>query len=266
MKSIFHFKSAQSFLAHELERRRTANKSYSQSAFARDIGMSASRLSEVLKDNSPLSTRSAHTIASRLKLNELEREFLFLMLAYNFGKTKDVRTKAWNEMRKRRTLGDYKLERNNFSILNRWYYIPIMEYVTADNHPTYLSIAEKIGVSETLVATVVGELEAVGYIYRSGPGWKKSDELSKFENPAGSDVIRNYHKEYLSHAQKYIDQQPLARRKYMTSVLRIRESDLEQARREIEIFNQNFIKKYSRNQESKLVYCLANQFYEIMER
>lgn len=54
-------------------RRQQDNPSYSLRAYARDVGMNPSSLSQVLKGKRPLPARDAETIAKRLKLNSVER-------------------------------------------------------------------------------------------------------------------------------------------------------------------------------------------------
>lgn len=57
----------------DLQRRQQDNPSYSLRAYARDVGMNPSSLSQVLKGKRPLPARDAETIAKRLKLNSVER-------------------------------------------------------------------------------------------------------------------------------------------------------------------------------------------------
>lgn len=266
MISVFRYVSVRQFLTDELERRMTANPSYSLRAYARDIGMSSSRVSEMLKEDSPISYKSAHIMAEKFKLDDAEKEYFLLLIQYQSAKDKKTRLTAWKNILKRRTFAVFKTYHSNFSILHKWFYVPLIEYVTAPKSLSYSVIAKKIGISEKVLLSALLELEADGYIHMTSENkWKKRELLSKYESPVGSDVIRGFHKEYLKKASVYIDSQKIEKRKYMTSVFRLRKDDLLKARQEIEIFNQNFIKKYANDRTSDLVYCLANQLYEIEE-
>lgn len=62
------------FILAEFKRRVEKNSSYSQNAFARDLGISPSRLSEILRGKQGLSLRWAITIAENLHLSKEESE------------------------------------------------------------------------------------------------------------------------------------------------------------------------------------------------
>lgn len=64
------------FLKAEYKKRKSRNGSYSLRAFARDLGLSPSRLCEVLQGNCGVSERTIETVASRLKLTSGARSHL----------------------------------------------------------------------------------------------------------------------------------------------------------------------------------------------
>src|SRR4051812_3874208 len=82
MASLFDFNSVSDFLAHELDSRQQRNSNYSLRAFARDLGVSASRLSEILNSTGGLSEKTALAVALKLKLKPSEKKYwLDLVLA-----------------------------------------------------------------------------------------------------------------------------------------------------------------------------------------
>ena len=60
--------SISEFLGAEFSKRKLRNETYSLRAFARDLGVSASRLSEILSGKLGISEKTAETIASKLRL------------------------------------------------------------------------------------------------------------------------------------------------------------------------------------------------------
>ncbi|MBO9666790.1 MAG: DUF4423 domain-containing protein [Bdellovibrio sp.] len=68
------------FILRELERRQKRNPSYSLRAFARDLEMPSSRLSEILNRKMGLSEARAMALAEKLNLEASEKEF-FIDLA-----------------------------------------------------------------------------------------------------------------------------------------------------------------------------------------
>lgn len=63
------------FLMNELSQRQKRNVSYSMNAFARDLGLSSSRLSEILSGKVGISEDRAVKIADRLQLSESDKAY-----------------------------------------------------------------------------------------------------------------------------------------------------------------------------------------------
>lgn len=79
------------FLVQELQARKERNQRYSLRAFARDLGISASRLTSVLKGTYGLSPEAATLIAPKLEV-DLEQQALFISLvAKHHGRSRRER-------------------------------------------------------------------------------------------------------------------------------------------------------------------------------
>ncbi len=72
---IFEHSEYRSFLKAELGDRIAKNSRYSLSAFAKQLGMAKSMLSEVLKGKKSLSIEAAGRVAAQLRLPEREGEY-----------------------------------------------------------------------------------------------------------------------------------------------------------------------------------------------
>ena len=89
--------SYRDFMLRELERRQRKNPSYSLRAFARDLEVPSSRLSEILNRKMGLSETRAVALADKLNLSSSEREF-FIDLAL----AEHARSAVIKEMAQRR--------------------------------------------------------------------------------------------------------------------------------------------------------------------
>ncbi|WP_413575157.1 hypothetical protein ACLVWU_12805 [Bdellovibrio sp. HCB290] len=85
------------FILRELEKRQKKNPSYSLRAFARDLEMPSSRLSEILNRKMGLSEARAINLAERLNLTQPEKEY-FIDLALS----EHARSAVMKEMALRR--------------------------------------------------------------------------------------------------------------------------------------------------------------------
>src|SRR3954471_15112941 len=71
--------TSKQFLSEELARRIRVNPRYSQRAFARQMGLSAGELSEILRGKRALSLRSALRVANALGLSPAETRHLITL-------------------------------------------------------------------------------------------------------------------------------------------------------------------------------------------
>lgn len=114
-----------SILKAELAKRCGANPRYSQRAFARDLDLSPSRLSEILSRRYGLSRVAAQGIAKRIGLAKEEcRRFLDLV------ESEHARSKVAREAAKDRLNSDSEqsqLQMDAFAIVSDWYHFAILE-------------------------------------------------------------------------------------------------------------------------------------------
>src|SRR5688572_865827 len=89
-------------LREHFEARKRRNPAYSLRSFARDLGWSASRLSEAMNGKAGLSVAKANAIAQKLSLPPLEKELFAVMVAEKHGRTVQQRKAAKISARKLR--------------------------------------------------------------------------------------------------------------------------------------------------------------------
>ena len=94
MNSIYENHSISEFLTAEFSKRKLRNETYSLRAFARDLAVSPSRLSEVLSGQHGLSEKTADLIAAKLRLKPREREFWRDLILSESSRNQKVRELA----------------------------------------------------------------------------------------------------------------------------------------------------------------------------
>jgi uncharacterized protein (TIGR02147 family) len=127
MTTIFEFESASGFLSSELDRRKKKNPSYSMRSFARDLELSPSRLSEILK-GAGLSEQRGLEIAQKLKLNLKEKTFLLDLILIGTSTNANVKTFALKRIKKAQKLNRLEnLKEAQFRSVADWYHAAILE-------------------------------------------------------------------------------------------------------------------------------------------
>lgn len=264
MQPIFSYESFRDFLNDEFKLRTKRNELYSLRAFARDLGLSHSRLSEFLSGKSPISARSGQTICKALALSPPECSYLINLIRSEFHPNESIRVSARQMVKEKRETLLVISKSDAPDLIERWYYPPLIEFLTLSRPPTFSEIADRLGLDEDTVDAAVKHLEAHRIVERDeNGGWKASHAFFKLESGAPSPHFKAFHRSFLKLAENALRTAPIPKRKFVTWVLTFDEASLKDARDDIEDFATNFIRKYSERGTSNQVYSLGLQFYSL---
>jgi uncharacterized protein (TIGR02147 family) len=260
---IFEADSFNEFLNAQFEERRHRNPRYSLRSFARNLGLSHSRLSEILNGQT-ISISSAQAICEVLRLRPTETAYLIDLVRASSGRTEKVRAEARARLELKKMRREFQHNKSGNFLLSKWYYAALIEFLTG-THLTSPKIAETLHLSSHEFETAVQELQARGFIRREddkdGGAWIKVDGYLKFESPVPSQLVQDFHRASLSRATKALDQ-AIETRKFLTYVMTVRPDQIEDAREELENFAANFAKKFSDSETHEgLVYSFGLQFF-----
>lgn len=133
------------FLLAEFSKRQERNSAYSIRAFSRDLGISKTTISDVMRGERRLSALHIETIADRLSLDEETLTFL---------KNDDT------DISKRNRL---VLLEDEFRVIKDWYYLAILNLAKLPNNQYCADwVAERLGLTQELAERSLEELLALG--------------------------------------------------------------------------------------------------------
>ena len=104
------------------------NPRYSQNAFARDLDMTVSHLSSVLKGTKGLSLATATKIAKKLRMSLEERRFFTNLVLMSDARSSYERKKAKTKV----SVGNIQhkeLSEAMFYVVKDWYHFALLEYL-----------------------------------------------------------------------------------------------------------------------------------------
>lgn len=265
MVSVFLYEDLRSFLNGELQARIAKNPKYSIRAFARDLGVSFSRLSEIISKSQGIALSTANKITSALKMSDMEKEYFEQLIISKHGRSSEMRSAALKKSelikKSRRVIS---LRENYSDLLSRWYYLPLIELLTIKNGSNLSLILQTLGISLQEVTAAIDILVRLGHIRKTEDGsWKKSKPFLKIESVTLSKCIRDFHAKFLEKAGTALRSQPIEKRKYLSTVLGIKKENIESARKELESFNQKFLEKFVSEDAAEVVYCFSMQLYQL---
>jgi uncharacterized protein (TIGR02147 family) len=197
-------KDYRAVLLEELETREARNPAYSRRAFARDLGLSAGFLSDLLHGQKRLTEKRAYAIAEKLGMSEHRtRQFTALV---RLELARDPRSRGLIESELAALSGGASVRfepiqsdaiRDNFS----WLHFAIYEIATlADfvNDPRW--IARKLGITVVEAETTLGQLVRAGMLENEGGTLRPASPFVVFQKPP-AEKIQRFHRTMLDRAR-----------------------------------------------------------------
>lgn len=266
-QNIFAFNDFRDILRHEFKSRYQRNSRYSLRAFARDLGISEPRLSDLLKGRNGLSQISAQKIANRLGMNQAQSDFFWLLVVSKNSRSLMKRENARLKLKKLRSQSKMKpLSDEVFKIVGSWYHMAILELTYTSGFKSDTKwIADKLGISEADATDAIARLREFGLLRLNHEGkLEATEDFSEIETNLPSPVIQNFHRQVLDKASKAIQGQSPEKRSLQSLLLAFSSSDILEAQEEIQDFTKRFCLKYGARRERDQVYALSIQLFNLI--
>lgn len=246
-------------LSEELESRKRRNPAYTLRAFARQLGIAAPVLSEVLRRKRGLPQAQVAQISKRLSLSPAEtRVFCESAHAWRPG----LRHLAAVEVSE----SEYKLidEERNFRIIAEWEYYAVFELVDVEDFsedPKWIS--RRLGITENRARIVLEHLLESGLLMRQPNGALKkvAKQLTTTQDQV-SVALRRSHQESLEMASTKLETVPIEERFFSSSTIAIDKQQLPEAKELIREFRQKLSSLLTRGRRTD-VYQFAVQLFPL---
>lgn len=204
-------------LLSELTKRKTRNTAYSLRAFARDLGIGVTTLSDVLAHKRALSKSNLEKVMERLAVSPAEKE------------------KLWSDYREgasRKEMDDrLLLEEDTFRLIADWQYLAILNLAKIkDNQASPRWVAARLGIS------VEEAKEALERLFRLGLVKKSHRRLVRTVKPLTTSVdipsaaIRKHHSQNLHLAEDSLHRDPVHLREFGSITMSVNLERLPQAK------------------------------------
>lgn len=249
------------------ENRKKRSLSYSLRAYARDLKISPSNLSEIFNSKKNISDKMAQNIALRLDLRGIEKDlFLTSVLACRTKKTVlkenfELKLKKLLKTAKTKVVQSKELEQ-----VNSWIHFAIMELMTFqdfDHSVTWL--AQKLGMGEPQIAQHLETLKTLHWISEKNSEFTVNFDYSESSNDVPSSAIRKYHQSVLKKAAQEIEIQDVDEREFQSVVMGFDKAKAPQAKQAIRAFLDQFCVQFAHEEgtDKNKVYQLAIQFFNL---
>jgi uncharacterized protein (TIGR02147 family) len=238
-------------------------------AYARDLNLSPSRLSEVLARKNGFSTKSAASIAKRIDLDTEEESWFCDLVAAKHARSLAHRREA--EARVRTRLASPKetlLKRDEFRFIADWYFLALVELIGTrgfQSKPAW--IAKRLGITALAAEDAVLTLKRLGIIADRDGTLRVVGEFRTTTDSVPSKAIRKYHSQMILKAERALQSQPVEERDISGIVMPVATQDLPLVRKMIQDFRRELNRVVGSTSPSKdEVYSLSVQFFRLSEK
>ncbi|MFS4457931.1 TIGR02147 family protein [Bdellovibrio sp. HCB2-146] len=263
MAENFYF----NFLNQEFDRRVQKNSHYSLRSFARDLGVSASWLSEVLARKKGISLKKAQALATTLQLSHQERQYFILSVQAHHSRSPASRQQA-RELLNTLAPSDWnvkKMTSEDFHPISEWYFNAILEVLELnDCQHTTDWIAKRLSLPLPQVEGALEKLVSLNVIKMQNGRYTPVINESETTYNVPSDSIKLHHRQMLQKAGEALQQQSVLHREFLNMTLSFDADRLNEAQQEIRHFQRQFADKfYSKEKAKNSVYQFSLQFFRL---
>jgi uncharacterized protein (TIGR02147 family) len=156
-------------------KRRSLNAGYSRNAFARDLGVSPTALSQFLSGKRNLSKANIQRIIKSLDLPPEFHE----QLSHEVIPFPDATT----------------IKEDTFALIADWYHYAILNLTEIDNITGASQLSARLGISEEVANSAVARLLNLGFLRKSGEGYKRIQKSLDTGSDFPSEAMRQHHRE-----------------------------------------------------------------------
>lgn len=156
-------------LKYFFEKRVHNNRKYSLRSYARDLGITSSRLSQILQKKYGLSKKAGEEIAEKLKLSLIEKEAFCHLISIKHSRSKKEKDKALDFFKE---FGSFYIHLTDvsFKAISDWQYYAVMEMSDLlGDHYSIQEVARRLGLTMKKTREVTRTLIELGYLIQKSP-------------------------------------------------------------------------------------------------
>ncbi len=253
----FYPLQAHYYLEMEFKKRIGRRPRYSMRAFARDLEIGVSTLSEVLSGKASLSKDRIQILGAKIGLTPEQInhwvDLVIISHSKNQSKVKEARQR----------LNKKKLDLELFKLISDWYYLAILELLEIAPQLKPIQMAKRLGIGLNEVTQAIDRMLKLGFLYEEGGEYCIALGDISIGNEMASEAIKKFHNQMLKKAQEALVTQDLRERDFQSWIFSIRKQDLSGFKKEIQEALLPIIYKYEGKSDKDSVYNLSYQLFDI---
>lgn len=188
-------------LAKAFKNKKSKNPSYSQSALARDLGVSSVFVSKILTGEKDVPSGRFKKLFTILDM-DINQQVIYIKATLLNSVSEDLIDLAQMALLKESNFENYKIESSKkLSVLKKWFNVPMLTYLTCDRLDySPKAIAKYFNVGEAEVLESLNSMKDFDLVENKNGVWKKIENHSYFPTTQSKSDVRDFHKQMIQKA------------------------------------------------------------------
>lgn len=263
---VYEYQDYRDFLRATLVQRIQKNSGYSLRAFASNLGMSPSMLSEVLKGKKKLSADKAIQIAAQLNLEAEEEQYFIQLVQLESTRNPKIKHKLLTRLNQSKsTQPVYNLTVDHYQTFADWISVAGITLLSA--RPKGLNaqqISKNLGITPFEATEAMNRWVRLGLVdSKDNVYTKRTEERVVMQSIAPNEALRKFHQTLLKRASDSLDSQSPDERWVGTETIAFDPDQLPQASKVLEDAFQKILALSKKGKNRTEVYSLATQFFSL---
>jgi uncharacterized protein (TIGR02147 family) len=256
-------KTYRDFIVQEFSKRQRKNPAYSLRAFARDLEIPCSRLSEILNFKRGLSQARAPKLAARLGLTPSEQEYFIDLALVEHGRSSVLKGLAERRILSREAT-TAQIGEETFSVIADWWHLAIVSYLQLPNVAhTLPAIAAFFRLSEDVVEKALARLKETGFVEEiSQDRWSVKVSRGTSYLPSHLEAAKVHQKQLITKALDCVGRSELGI-SHSASVVQIKKENFPKALEKLRAFRREFLTELEADEGRDSVCCMTMQFFDL---
>ncbi len=243
--------SYRSWLLDVFNVRKAQTQNYSLRAFARDLAMSPTVLSDVLNRKRHLSRMNLERLADHLGLSPIERERILSEIRSERRETRA----AQNQF--------VELAEDEFRLIADWYHLAILNVIMLPQaEATVAWIATRLNISEFEVKGALERLERMQMVECRGDHYFRVGAHINTSRDIPSAAIQKHHTQNLMLAQKSLSHDAVDVREFSSMTMAVNPQQLREAKEMMTRFKRRLARRMQRG-TCQVVYTISMQLFPV---
>lgn len=252
------------YMAFELTARKKRSPHYSMRAFARDLNLSPSTVSDLMKHKLGLSPARAKEVAKKLKLGDTHAEHFVILMEASFSRSAEKKKKSLHAANELAQRASSQMKLDEFAIIAEWYHLAILEFLSLSSYYHQAKTLSKVlGISTLKVNKALKRLTCVGLIDLTEKPWKVLSPQTNVQSLDSVAAIQHFLRQIQKKSIQSLSRVGPEKRMGHATLFSMPRKDFPEFKKEFQKLLKQLIHKYHFKENKDTVYVLASQVFAL---